>query len=73
MGSIAGGDLLEEVLLALQDPFWNPDGQAGPLVNRLGADHAAMSTGDLIEREDGLWVVTAFGFERLGAEVAPVA
>ena len=77
MGSISGGESLDEVFLALQGEPWSHDERLRLLLNDLGADHSSMSVGDIIEREDGIWVVAAFGFEHmdhlaanLGAEVA---
>ena len=46
-------DSLDDAWRQLQAEQWSPNGEARPLLERLGLSHTSMSVGDLIQDEDG--------------------
>ena len=48
-------DNLDDAWLQMQAKHWSPNGEARPLLERLGLSHTSMSVGDVIQDEDGTY------------------
>ena len=48
-------DSLDDAWLQMQAEHWSPNGEARPLLERLGLSHTSMSVGDVIRDEDGIY------------------
>ena len=46
-------DSLDDAWCQMQAERWSPNGEARPLLERLGLNHTSMSVGDVIQDEDG--------------------
>ena len=46
-------DSLDNAWRQMQAEHWSPNGEARPLLERLGLGHTSMSVGDVIRDEDG--------------------
>ena len=46
-------DSLDDAWSQMQAERWSPNGEARPLLERLGLSHTSMSVGDVIRDEDG--------------------
>src|SRR5262245_55915818 len=56
----------EQVWMKQQAESWSPNGEARALILEKGLQHTSMSIGDVIEDEDGFFVVVdAIGFRSL--------
>ena len=64
IGSIKGGDL-EEIFNVMQGENWSPNGEARDVICSSGADHTSMSCGVIVETNDGFYVVSFIGFEKV--------
>jgi hypothetical protein len=47
-------DSLDDAWCQMQAERWSPNGEARPLLERLGLSHTSMSVGDVILDEDGI-------------------
>ena len=47
-------DTLDDAWCQMQAERWSPNGEARPLLERLGLSHTSMSVGDVIQDEDGI-------------------
>jgi hypothetical protein len=56
---------LEDVFFHFQGEVWSPNGEAGDLIKSLDLHHTSMSVGDIIERDDGVFIVDTVGFVNL--------
>lgn len=56
---------LELIYLNYQAENWSPNGEARPLIEKLGLQHTSMSKGDVVQHGNDFWVVASFGFEKL--------
>jgi len=68
LGSIDGGDSLEEVFRILRGNQWSPRGEAGAFIEAMRLDHVAMGTGDLLETATGIWVAAASGYVQIAGQ-----
>jgi len=64
----------EDLFSRLQGENWSPNGEANPMIGRLGLWHTSMSVGDLVLRPDPedstrylVFGVDSIGFRRLGS------
>ena len=48
-------DSLDDAWRQMQAEHWSPNGEARPLLERLGLSHTSMSVGDVIRDEDGTY------------------
>ena len=48
-------DSLDEAWRQMQAENWSPNGEARPLLERLGLSHTSMSVGDVIQDENGTY------------------
>ena len=48
-------DSLDDAWRQMQAEHWSPNGEARPLLERLGLSHTSMSVGDVIQDEDGTY------------------
>lgn len=48
-------DSLDDAWQQMQGENWSPNGNARPLLERLGLSHTSMSVGDAIRDEDGTY------------------
>jgi len=48
-------DGLDDAWRQMQAEHWSPNGEARPLLQRLGLSHTSMSVGDVIQDEDGTY------------------
>ena len=48
-------DRLDDAWQQMQAEHWSPNGEARPLLERLGLSHTSMSVGDVIRDEDGTY------------------
>jgi hypothetical protein len=55
----------EEVWMMMQGEQWSPQGQANGFIRGLGLQHTSMSVGDIVQKDDVLWMVEGCGFKRL--------
>ena len=46
-------DSLDDAWRQMQAEHWSPNGEARPLLERLGLSHTSMSVGDVVQDEDG--------------------
>jgi|SRR5262252_5935877 len=59
-------DGLDAVFYLCQAEVWSPNGEACMLIESKGLGHTSMSTGDVIETEDGVrFMVSPVGFEEV--------
>jgi hypothetical protein len=57
---------LEKVYYHMQGEIWSPNGEAKPIIERLGLRHTSMSVSDIIETPDGIfWMVMNEGFKSI--------
>ena len=57
---------LEDAWCQMQAERWSPNGEARPLLERLGLSHTSMSVGDVIQDEDGAcWECLDLGWRPL--------
>jgi hypothetical protein len=65
LGQIEATDL-DNVFWQMQGENWSPHGEAKALLQSLGLSHTSMSTGDVLEDEDGVcWECIEQGWRRL--------
>lgn len=65
LGSVCCQDP-ETLFQTLQAEYWSPQGEARPLLEKLGLFHTSMSVGDCIEYPDGRVLMVSFiGFKEL--------
>ena len=69
LGKIRGIDL-EETYRIMQAEFWSPEGEAAPLLQKLGLKHTSMSIGDVIKTGGKYFVVSSRGFKNLDEEIS---
>ncbi len=55
----------EEAWGMMQGENWSPRGQANSFIWRLGLQHTSMSVGDIVQKDDALFLVAGCGFTRL--------
>lgn len=57
----------EDVFRKMQAEYWSPNGEARPLIERLGLSHTSMSVGDVVyDAMNGkAWLVENFGWRQL--------
>lgn len=55
---------MDLAFIAMQGENWSPNGEARPLIEKLGLSHTSMSVGDII-LGDGMWMVDRFGFKKI--------
>ena len=48
-------DGLDDAWRQMQAEHWSPNGEARPLLERLGLNHTSMSVGDVIRDEEGTY------------------
>lgn len=58
---------MEAVFSYMQGEIWSPNGEAGPLILRLGLHHTSMSVGDVVENIEAnqFYEVVMIGFRML--------
>ena len=58
---------MEAVFTYMQGENWSPNGEARPLIERLGLKHTSMSVGDVLRDcwTGEYYVVASFGFDKL--------
>ena len=54
---------LNDIYSEMQGEKWSPNGEARPLIQKLGLSHTSMSIGDLVKQKSILYVVASVGFE----------
>ena len=60
-------DSLDDAWRQMQAEHWSPNGEARPLLERLGLCHTSMSVGDVIQDEDGTyWECLDLGWRSVG-------
>lgn len=55
-------DNIEDAYWKMQGENWSPNGEARPLITRLGLHHTSMSVGDVIEYQNQFWQVDYSGW-----------
>ena len=55
---------LERIFELLQGEFWSPNGEAYDLIEATDT-HTSMSVGDIIQTEDGFYMVDRLGFIKI--------
>jgi len=65
--TLAGGDR-GLVYSYMQAENWSPNGEARPIIGRLGLHHASMSIGDVLHNldTDKMWEVASCGWNEVG-------
>lgn len=58
----------DEAWMRMQAEFWSPNGEAAPLIFKLGLDHTSMSVGDVVEVNGIFYMVEPTGFCQLEKE-----
>lgn len=53
---------LDDAYWKMQGENWSPNGEARPLIQRLGLQHTSMSVGDVAESEGKFWQVDFCGW-----------
>jgi hypothetical protein len=48
-------DSLDDAWRQMQGESWSPNGEARPILKRLGLSHTSMSVGDVVRDEDGTY------------------
>ena len=63
-------DSLDDAWRQMQGENWSPNGEARPLLKRLGLSHTSMSVGDVVQDEDGIyWECLELGWRRVEGEI----
>jgi len=57
----------EEAWQMMQGEFWSPRGEANSFIRELGLRHTSMSVGDIVQKDDTLFLVDGIGFKKLGS------
>jgi hypothetical protein len=61
----------DDAYTQMQGENWSPNGEARPLIERLGVHHTSMSVGDLLrDASDTYWQCLVFGWREIRAEQA---
>ena len=64
-------DSLDDAWRQMQAEYWSPNGEARPLIERLGLSHTSMSVGDVIRDEEGAyWECLELGWQVIVEETA---
>ncbi len=58
-------DNVEEAWQMMQGEFWSPRGEANSFIRELGLRHTSMSVGDIVQKDNTLFLVDGIGFKRL--------
>jgi hypothetical protein len=55
----------EKVFTMMQGESYSPNGEARGLIRKLGLGHTSMSVGDIIQNDEGFWMIDRAGFKLL--------
>jgi len=58
-------EVLEEIYMEMQGESWSPNGEAKWLLKSLDIGHTSMSIGDIVETENGVYIVDVYGFSKM--------
>ena len=62
------GESKDDVFRLMQGEVWSPQGEARPLIERLGLSHTSMSVGDVVQDEEGhYWLCAKVGWTEIGS------
>lgn len=58
-------DDLNDIFMFMQGEVWSPNGEARELISALGVGHTSMSVGDIVQTDEGHFIVAQVGFNKL--------
>ena len=58
----------DDAFRLMQGEVWSPQGEARPLIERLGLSHTSMSVGDVVRDEEGrYWLCESVGWTEIAS------